>query len=121
MFQRIFNKPKEEISPLRINSLMDIDQIDKIINLSDQRPVLIFKHSKRCGISNIVLKRFEGLIRNESDKINYFLLDIIKYRNISNLIEDKFQVQHQSPQLLVIDKGNVTAHYSHYGILDAKF
>jgi bacillithiol system protein YtxJ len=32
-------------------------------------------------------------------------LDLLNYRNISNAIGDKFQVVHQSPQLIVVRNG----------------
>lgn len=67
----------------------------------------------------MVLKRFENKISNR--EMDYYLLDILNYRHISNLIADKFQIQHQSPQLLVIEEGKVLAHDSHYGILEVKY
>lgn len=117
MFKNIFgsNKDNNNSSVNRI-ALTDESQLEDIIKISSEKPVLIFKHSSRCGISSMVLKRFENKISNEEK--DYYLLDILNYRNISNLIAGKFQIQHQSPQLLVIKEGQVFANDSHFGVLD---
>jgi len=44
----------------------------------------------------------------------------LRYRNISNLIVGKFNIPHQSPQLILIKNGKVVNHASHYGILQIK-
>ena len=117
-FKNIFNKETQEVEPKRI-FLTDQDQIDDIIKASEQKPILIFKHSTRCGISSMMLKRFDNKIADLSTP--YYFLDILKYRPLSNLIQDKFEITHQSPQLLVIKNGKVIAHDSHSGILDVIF
>ena len=111
----IFRSETQNDSSNRI-VLTEIDQIEDIINSSEEKPVLIFKHSTRCGISTMILKRFENKISIHATP--YYFLDIIKHRPLSNLIQDKFGVRHQSPQLLVIKNGKVVAHDSHYGVLD---
>ncbi len=97
------------------NELTHIDQIDKIINESWKKPVLIFKHSTRCIISKMALKNFESdfLLHNEIDA---YYLDLITYRNISNEIAEVFSVEHQSPQILLIKGGKVIYHTSHESI-----
>lgn len=111
------NKIKNEDSN-RI-ALIDENQIEDIIKSSAQKPVLIFKHSTRCGISTMILKRFDS--KNTEISAPYYLLDILNHRSLSKLIQDRFDVIHQSPQLLVIKNGQVIAHDSHSGILDVKF
>jgi bacillithiol system protein YtxJ len=113
--KNIFNSETQIGGSSRI-ALTEADQIEDIINASAKEPILIFKHSTRCGISGMVLKRFDNKISNQDTP--YYFLDILKYRPLSNLIQDKFDITHQSPQLLVIKNGKVIAHDSHYGILD---
>jgi bacillithiol system protein YtxJ len=43
-------------------------------------------------------------------------LDLLNYRDVSNEVGYKFQVMHQSPQLLVLRNGVVVAHASHGAI-----
>ena len=114
MFKNIFKTESENEVSNRI-ALIDENQIEDIINSSSQIPVLIFKHSTRCGFSSMMLKRFDHKIAELPT--SYYLLDILKYRPLSNLIQDKFDVVHQSPHLLVIKNGQVIAHDSHSGVL----
>ena len=55
-----------------------------------------------------------------NDTIHSYLLDLLSYRSISNEIAAHFDVTHQSPQVLVIDKGNVIYHASHSDIAPEK-
>jgi len=49
-------------------------------------------------------------------EIDFYFLDLIKYRPISNKIAKDFKVYHQSPQILVIKNGECMYHESHSGI-----
>lgn len=99
------------------NKLTSEEQIDQVITESADKPVLLFKHSTSCSISSMALDR---LLRNwkteDSDKISPYYLDLIAFRSISNLIAERFGIPHESPQVLLIKKGKVTYHESHYGI-----
>lgn len=121
MFKNFFNNNKKSKKELNKIALTNEDQINEIFTLSEHKPVLIFKHSTRCGISTMVLNRFETKLSNKIEDFNYFLLDIIQNREVSNFIEDELQIVHQSPQLIVIKNGEVLSHNSHYGIMDVKF
>jgi len=50
------------------------------------------------------------------EHISFYYLDLIQYRPISNKIAEDFQVNHQSPQILVIKNGECTYEESHNGI-----
>ena len=97
-------------------ALEDIEQLNQLSSTSDKKTI-IFKHSTACPISSMMLKSFEkGLQNTDVGNVDYFYLDIFCYRHISNEIEQRFDVRHESPQLLVIDNGEVVAHASHSDI-----
>lgn len=96
--------------------LQTIEQLVEIEELSKKEPVAIFKHSTRCGISSMVIQRFEKSFDESLSNFKVFYLDLLNYREVSNEIAYKFQVIHQSPQLLVLKNGEVVAHASHYDI-----
>jgi bacillithiol system protein YtxJ len=84
---------------------------------SEQQKVLIFKHSTRCSISAMALSRLERAWRSEEmTQIQPYFLDLLNYRALSNQIAEDFGVEHESPQMLVIDKGKVIFHNSHSAI-----
>ena len=99
------------------NKLTSEAQIDQVIAASEEKPVLLFKHSTRCSISSMSLDR---LLRNwkeeDSERITPYYLDLIAFRSVSNLVAERFGIPHESPQVLLIQKGKVTYHESHYGI-----
>ena len=97
--------------------LKALDQVEEIKKQSEKKPVLIFKHSTRCNISRASLDRLE---RNWNDfemgEVRAYFLDLLTYRQISNFLAEVFGVVHQSPQILVIDKGKSVLDLSHFEI-----
>jgi bacillithiol system protein YtxJ len=91
-------------------------QLDELKKESETVPVLIFKHSTRCSISRATLDRLERHWPESDTAIKPYFLDLLTYREISNQIADQFAVEHESPQVLLIDKGAVIYTESHYGI-----
>lgn len=94
--------------------LQSAPQLDDLIVRSQQRPQVIFKHSTRCVISSMALSRFDKKPFPES--ADYYLLDLIQFRSLSNDIATRFSVAHQSPQVLLIVKGECVYTESHLGI-----
>lgn len=116
MFKKLFgsSEPKEE-KVLPWIALNSITQLDEIAEKSKGKTQLIFKHSTRCGISRMVMNQFVSAYDVDSNADLYYL-DLLNYRDVSNEVGYKFQVMHQSPQLLVMRNGVVVAHDSHGGI-----
>jgi bacillithiol system protein YtxJ len=48
--------------------------------------------------------------------LDFHYLDLLKYRNISQFLAEKFQVYHESPQVLLIRNGECIYDESHGGI-----
>jgi len=100
--------------------LSEMDQLDYIDELSATKPVLIFKHSTRCSISSTALTRFERNYKPVDEEVMFaYYLDLLKFRSISNEIENRYQVEHQSPQTLLI-KGGKCVHTSSHIEIDYK-
>lgn len=94
--------------------LSEESQVELIKEQSKQQPVIIFKHSTRCSISNMVKNRLER--EAPAGNTIFYFLDIIRYRAISNKIAGDFHVHHESPQVLLIKNGECTYEESHNGI-----
>jgi bacillithiol system protein YtxJ len=105
-FKNIFGESNDETSVPKMDwtLLTDEQQLDEIVEQSKSKSVVIFKHSTRCSISRMALKQFEREFDLEGKIIPYFL-DLLEYRSISNAIASRFEVIHQSPQILVIKSG----------------
>jgi bacillithiol system protein YtxJ len=96
-------------------ALTENAQLDELILQSHEKPVVIFKHSTRCVISRFALKNFEAAFYYENEILPYFV-DLLNYRSISDDIARRFLVAHQSPQILVIDRGVSVYNASHESI-----
>ena len=92
----------------------DLHQLEQLKEASFQAPVLFFKHSTRCSISVMALNRFEREWNNTN--VNSYFLDLLNYREVSNQIATLFEVEHQSPQVLLIKDGACVYHASHNAI-----
>lgn len=121
MFNNIFKNDSISKNYTQRIYLIEEQQLEGVLANSFHKTILIFKHSTRCGISSMVLKRFENGMQKENLDIAYYFVDIIKNRELSNLIANKFNIRHESPQLLVLKNGEVIAHDSHYAILEVKY
>ncbi|NDA63247.1 MAG: bacillithiol system redox-active protein YtxJ [Chitinophagia bacterium] len=95
-------------------SLLEMSQLDDIVTRSHQRLQVIFKHSTRCSVSSMVLNRLER--EQAPDDIDFYYLDLLSFRSISNTIADRFQVHHESPQIIVFKNGDVIYDESHMAI-----
>lgn len=94
--------------------LNDEQQLKQIITKSQQRPQVIFKHSTRCSISAVALQRLQKA--EQPSDIDFYFLDLIAHREISNKVAQVFGVNHESPQVLLIKDGNCVFDESHLGI-----
>ena len=96
------------------NPLTDVHQLDEIVEISQNQPVVIFKHSTRCSISSMALNRLE---REDAPLgTDFYYLDLLTYRMISSAIAERFQVHHESPQIIVFKNGEVVYDESHMAI-----
>lgn len=98
------------------NDLTELKQLDEIVAESASVPVIIFKHSTRCGISRMALKNFEGYYSIDAENAKPYFLDLLEHRDISNEIATRFDVVHQSPQLILIKNGKAVYTVSHSDI-----
>jgi len=97
--------------------LQTLSQIDKIIEESTEQNILIFKHSTACSTSRMTLDRLErNWNEEEMVKLKPYYLDLLSFREISNALAQRFDVEHESPQVLIIKKGKSIYHQSHFGI-----
>lgn len=96
-------------------TLNTIEQLDEIKAASFSKPQVIFKHSTTCSISKMAFSRFEH--SEAPDNIDFYYLDLLNFRPVSSAIAEKFQVHHESPQVLLIKNGECTYDESHYGIM----
>lgn len=90
--------------------LNSIEKLEELFEKSNEKAVVLFKHSVTCPISTGVYYEVSEV---ETD-VN--LVIVQKAREISNEIANKTGVRHESPQAIVLKNGNAVYHASHYDI-----
>jgi len=99
------------------NNLTTLEQLEQLQDESKERKILIFKHSTRCSISSAALNRLERNWKpEEMPEVKSYLLDLISFRQLSNEIESLYNIEHESPQVLIISNGKSIYDRSHLAI-----
>src|SRR5690606_29602355 len=99
-------------------ALNSSEQLAEIEAKSITKTQVIFKHSTRCGISRMVLSQFESDFDTSENNLDLYYLDLLNHRDISNAIAERYNVVHESPQLIIIKNGMAAANASHGSIND---
>ncbi|MGE5521049.1 MAG: bacillithiol system redox-active protein YtxJ [Candidatus Dadabacteria bacterium] len=94
--------------------LTDEEQLKQLIIKSQSRPQVIFKHSTRCSISAVALQRLQKA--QQPQDVDFYFLDLLAHRPLSNKVAETFSVHHESPQVLLIRDGHCVFDESHLGI-----
>ena len=109
-------EPKEPTPKIPWKPLTEVSQLDTIAEDSKTNPVAIYKHSTTCGISRMVLRQIESTYDIAPNQLDIYYLDLKAYREVSNEVAARFQVIHQSPQMIVIKNGTAVYNDSHGGV-----
>ena len=115
IFDKLF-QGEEPSLPQHWQPLTDVNQLPSILQGSSEKPVAFFKHSIRCGTSSMVKNQLERTYDLEAASVDFYFLDLINYRSISNAIADQLNVRHESPQLILVKDGKAVYHASHHWI-----
>lgn len=114
----------------RVVRLTELSALDEAIASSTNRPVFIYKHSTVCPVSARAADHYHDFAGdfadadvNEDEEGDGFTptplftqILVIENRDLSNEIESRLGIRHESPQLLLLRDGKVTWHASHFSI-----
>lgn len=112
-----WSKSKDEAAqPEGWNVLESVAQLDAVFLASNSRPQLLFKHSTRCPVSSHAWAHLKESTSQLKDRFDLHFLDLIQFREVSNQIEQRTGVQHQSPQVICVKEGEAIYNSSHHHI-----
>lgn len=94
--------------------LISSSALEELKDKSFNKTQIIFKHSPRCVISNMALGRLNKA--TEIADADYYMLNVLTDKPLSNIVADDFNVHHESPQILIINNGECIYTESHNGI-----
>jgi bacillithiol system protein YtxJ len=95
------------------NTIKSAQDISDAVMQSNNGDVLIYKHSNRCGICWAAKSRLETI---DTEKLPIYMVDVVADRPLSNMIADRFDVIHESPQAILLRNGDAVVVKSHSSI-----
>lgn len=99
-----------------LKPLIDIAALEAAIAESRQRPVLIFKHSRTCGISCEAFDELHAHLAAATAGISYNLITVQQHRAVSDEAASRFGVRHETPQAILLKDGVPVWNASHFRI-----
>ena len=93
-----------------------MDEFDRALAASDERPLLLFKHSFTCGISAEALDELLAHLHARHMDASYAMVTVQTHREVSNAVARKLCVRHETPQALLIREGRVVWSASHFRV-----
>jgi monothiol bacilliredoxin len=99
-----------------LSHLQDEHSLDEAISESRERPVLLFKHSRYCGVSCEALDELRDHIARASGATAYKMITVQTHRRVSDAASQRLGVRHETPQAILLRDGKVTWKASHFAI-----
>lgn len=96
--------------------LSSIEQLDAVVERSKTQTVVLFKHSPTCGTSAYAYEEVDAALAETPMPAEFYLINVLRSRDVSREIASRFGIRHESPQMLVIRDGVVKWAKSHHSI-----
>jgi len=97
-------------------TISDPTQLETIIEASKDQPQLIYKHSHRCSVCFVSKGNLENAADDILESADMHFINVVNSRQASDYIASELGVRHESPQVILLDNGEVIWHASHGGI-----
>ena len=94
-----------------------IDALDAVLAGTTDRPALIFKHSLTCGTSAMAMEEMHELMADPPQDVDVWLVRIQAARPVSDAIEARLKIRHESPQVLLVRDGQVVWSATHFRVM----
>jgi bacillithiol system protein YtxJ len=99
-----------------LTHLADLDMFEAAIAESQERPVLLFKHSRTCGISCEALDELHAHLERGGTDASYKMIVVQSHRRVSDGISLRLGIRHETPQAIVLRDGAAVWNASHFRI-----
>ena len=87
-------------------------QVDALL---EESIAVLFKHSSRCNISETAhqdVSAFEA----SNPQVPVYLIDVVEDRPAAQYVAEQVGVTHESPQVILLEKGRAVWHASHFDL-----
>ena len=104
-----------------LTPIVDVPSLDAAIAESCERPVLLFKHSRYCGVSCEALDELQAHIEAAADgRAAYRMITVQTHRPVSDAAAQRLGIRHETPQAILLRDGKVVWNASHFRITAAQ-
>lgn len=100
----------------QLKTLPDTAALDAAIAESRERPVVIFKHSRTCGISAEAFDELHAHLADAPVEASYNLITVQQHRGVSDEAAARLGVRHETPQVILLRDGVPVWNASHFRI-----
>jgi bacillithiol system protein YtxJ len=105
-----------------LTHLSDLDMLEAAIAESAERPVLLFKHSRTCGISCEALDELQAHVAEQAGQtagVSYKVITVQSHRGLSDSAAKRLGIRHETPQAILLKDGRPVWNASHFRITAA--
>jgi bacillithiol system protein YtxJ len=100
-----------------IIELHELQDLQHFLKRFPHGPVILFKHSTQCSRSAAVKEEFDSF-HQSNPTLPCGLVLVIESRKVSNEIEERFDIIHESPQAILLKDGAAVWHASHWAVTE---
>ena len=100
----------------QLTALHGLDELDRLLASTYDRPLLLFKHSYTCGASAEALDELLAHLNDGPENVHYAMVTVQTHRDVSNAVAKKLGVRHETPQALLIRNRQVVWSASHFRV-----
>ena len=94
---------------LAMETLTTQAELDSLVERSNTEPVILYKHSVTCPVS---ARAQEQVVELKHDIPTYAV--VVQYaRDLSEKVAEMFDIEHETPQAIIIKDGKPVADFSH--------
>ncbi|HTI39170.1 MAG TPA: bacillithiol system redox-active protein YtxJ [Vicinamibacterales bacterium] len=99
-----------------LTTLSELHELEAAIQESAERPVLLFKHSRQCGVSCEALDELQSHIDRHAGPAAYKMITVQTHRPVSDAAARRLGVRHETPQAILLKDGKPVWSASHFRI-----
>jgi bacillithiol system protein YtxJ len=96
--------------------LTAVDELDRLLSDSSNRPLFLFKHSRSCGVSTEALDELVAHLADASGAARYAVVTVQTHRDVSNAVSTRLGVRHETPQAILVRDGRAVWSASHFRV-----
>lgn len=98
----------------QLRTLSTEEDLETAFAQSEREPVLIFKHSARCSLSARAHREMKKLDGAEDPPV--YRLTVQEARDLSNEVEDRLGIRHETPQAILLYEQKPFFDASHHDV-----